>query len=330
MSTIMKDKSRRDTMLLRAPVKRTIHLLKWCGTLLSASLLAANVASSAAGQGEVFSSPEDGAAALIAAWQTGSTAQLLDIFGPRAKDLISSGDPVADRRARRMLAASYADAHRLEAIGPHEVVLVLGKAQWPYPIPLVGHGTTWRFDVNDGAEQIIDRRIGRNELKAIAICRAYVEAQYEFAARSRRLSGHPEYAQKVASTPSEHDGLYWPATQSDGESPFGPLVAAAEAQGYPAPNAETLSPFHGYFFRILTHQSANAPGGARDYVVSGHMTGGFALIAFPAKYGDSGVMTFIVNQTGIVYEKNLGPGTEELVRRITAYDPDRNWKISGF
>lgn len=301
--------------------------------VLTVSLLAiAAAASGRAAQsgGETFASPEQAAEALAAAWHGGRAGDLLEIFGPEGRRLVASGDPVAERNARRSFAASYDQRHRIERGGGGEAILVIGDDDWPYPIPIVRQGSGWRFDVKAGAEQILDRRIGRDELNAIAVARAYVEAQRDYAAKDPQHSGLHEYAQQVASTEGKHNGLYWPAAPGGEESPLGPLVAAAEAKGYPAPppTAGGRTALDGYYFRILTGQGPQAPGGARSYLVDGRMTGGFALIAFPARWGDSGVMTFVVNQTGIVFEKNLGPQTTSIARRVTAYNPDRRWRIA--
>ena len=280
--------------------------------------------------GKTFASPERAAEALAAAWHTGRTSELLEIFGPAGQKLVRSGDPVAERDARQHFAASYDQRHRIERDGGGEAILVIGNEDWPYPIPIVKQGSAWRFDVTAGAEQVLDRRIGRNELHAIQVARAYVEAQRDYAAKDRMGDGQHEYAQQVASTDGKHDGLYWPVAAGAEESPLGPLVATAETKGYAAPPASAggRSPLEGYYFRILTAQGPHAPGGAKSYVVNGHMTAGFALIAYPAKWGDSGVMTFVVSQNGIVFQKNLGPQTEGHARQITAYDPDRTWKIA--
>jgi hypothetical protein len=285
------------------------------------------VGAAAAAQ-RTFSSPEQAAEALAAAWRSGGENQLLAIFGPAADKLVNSGDPIAEKDARERLASSYDEAHRLEAEGAQQTVIVLGHDEWPYPIPLVKQGASWRFDVKAGLEQIIDRRIGRNELNAIEVCRAYVEAQREYAAKDPLHDGLHEYAQRVASSEGKRDGLYWRASEGGEESPLGPLIVAAEAQGYRAASAEGRAPFHGYFYRILTRQGQSAPGGAKDYLVKGRLTGGFALVAFPATFGDSGVMTFIVSQDGIVFEKNLGPNTAALARRIAEYDPDTTWRVA--
>ena len=274
---------------------------------------------------QTFASPEQAVTALAAAWHSGDTGELLAIFGPTGEKLISSNDPVAEKSARDRLAAAYDEAHRIEADGADKAVLILGKDEWPYPIPLEKQGADWRFDVDAGVEQILDRRIGHNEMNAIEVCRAYVEAQRDYAAEDPLGSGLHEYAQKVASTNGKRDGLYWQAAAGADESPLGSLVAAAETRGYGVASAEGRAPFEGYYYRILTKQGKNAPGGAKNYIVKGHMTGGFALVAFPAEYGNSGVMTFIVNQDGIVFQKNLGPATIARARRMTSYDPDRSW-----
>ena len=257
----------------------------------------------------------------------GRTADLLRIFGTAGENLVVSGDRVAEKLARDRFAASYAQKHVIEVDGGGRAVLVIGADDWPYPVPLVERGGQWRFDAKAGAEQVLDRRVGRNELDAIQTCRAYVEAQRDFGARSQ-AGGHREYAQKVDSMPGAHDGLYWPATAPEPESPLGPRVAAAEVKGYGAASRQGLAPFEGYYFRILTAQGAHASGGAKSYLAAGHLTGGFALIAYPAKYGDSGVMTFIVNQAGIVFQKNLGADTLSRAKAITAFDPDRTWRIA--
>jgi hypothetical protein len=310
--------------------------LRWAtrsAVVLSISLSSFGGASSglaAQRSAETFASPEQATQALAAAWRGGRAGDLLKIFGPAGQVLVRSGDPIAEANARRRFAAFYDQRHRIDRGGGGEAILVIGNEDWPYPIPIVPQGSGWRFDVKAGAEQILNRRIGRNELNAIAVARAYVEAQRDYAAKDPLHSGVHEYAQQLASTHGRWNGLYWPASAGAGESPLGPLVATAEAKGYPAPppTAGARTPLEGYYFRILAAQGPQAPGGARSYLVGGHMTGGFALIAFPSRWGDSGVMTFVVNQTGIVFEKNLGPDTTGAARRITAYNPDRSWKIA--
>jgi len=295
--------------------------------LLWASLACTGGAAQAASSGAApmqFDTPEQAATALAEAWQRDSQAALLSIFGPHGWALISSGDPQAEHEATAKLAAAYTEEHHFDLQGSQRVVIVLGAEAWPYPIPLVRRGTQWHFDVEEGAQQIIDRRVGRNELHAIAVCNAFVAAQRDYVGRDFNRTQH-EYAARVASHPGRHDGLYWKVAEGATESPLGPLVAAAEAEHYGVASAEGNAPFEGYYYRILTRQGPHAPGGARDYEVNGHLTGGFALLAFPAKYRDSGVKTFIVNQDGIVFEKDLGPLTRELARQIMQYDPDTSW-----
>jgi len=276
-------------------------------------------------QQETFSAPEQAVDALIRADRGGNTAELLKILGPESEKLISSGDPVADKAGRNRFAAAYDASHKLENQGADKVSLIVGKEDWPYPIPLVRKGSLWRFDTKAGENEILTRRIGRNELKVIQVCRAYVEAQREYAAKDRLGSGHLEYAQHLLSTSGNHNGLYWPVGAGEEQSALGPLMAKARAAGYFAKDNES-APFYGYYYKILTRQGPNAPGGAKDYVVDSHMTGGFAMLAFPAKYGDSGIMTFIVNQNGIVYQKDLGPETASIANNITQFDPDTTWK----
>jgi len=291
--------------------------------LLSAMAPAAVRAAEPAPQ--TFASPADAAAALAEAAGHGDAAELLKIFGAEGAKLISSGDPVADDNARQRLAAEYAVSHKIEYAGADKAVLSIGKDDFPLPIPLVKAGIAWHFDTAAGEQEVLDRRIGRNELNTIEVCHAYVEAQREYAAKNPLGKGSGEYAQTFRSTPGKHNGLYWESENAADESPLGPLVASARSEGY-SPNADgTPTPYHGYYFKILTRQGSNASGGAKDYVANSHMTGGFAMIAFPAKYDDSGVMTFMVDQTGVVFEKNLGPGTEAIARRIVTYDPDQSW-----
>lgn len=273
-----------------------------------------------------FASPEAAVDALVAATEADKTADLLNILGPSGRKLIHSGDRIADKAGRDQFVAAYQQKHAIETPSASTAILVVSTDEWPFPIPLVKHGAAWRFDTKAGAEEILNRRIGRNELNAIEVCGAIVDAEHEYASKDRTGSGYLEYAQKFVSSPGEHDGLYWPPTAGE-ESPIGPLVASARAEGYGPKGAhEKRSPYHGYYYRILKKQGKDARGGAYDYVVKGHMIGGFALVAFPAKYGDSGVMTFIVNQDGVVYEKALGPRTEAIARAMTTFNPDPSWK----
>lgn len=314
---------------MRTPDPSALHISpRLRGAVLALSFALASSPLSwagAAAQARAYSSPEQAADALAAAWRHGARREILAALGPDAARLIDSGDPVADREAWGRLTAAYDAAHRLETEGADKAVIVLGKEAWPYPIPLVRQGQGWRFDVKAGAQQIIDRRIGRDELNAIEVCHAYVEAQREYAARDPIGDGVHDYARRVASVRGKRDGLYWPAAAGEAESPLGPLAAAAEAEGFGVASAEGRAPFHGYFYRVLTRQGKNAPGGAKDYLVKGRMTGGFALVAFPAVYGDSGVMTFIVDRDGVVFQKNLGPNSGAIARAMSEYDPDGTW-----
>jgi hypothetical protein len=280
------------------------------------------LAPATAGAQQRFASPEAAVRALgEAARHRDATARMVAVLGPEAEEIVSSGDPVADAAALERFTTALAQKSRIErAEDGTMAVLHVGRDDWPLPIPLVRDGDQWRFDTAAGKEELLNRRIGRNELVAISVSRAYVDAQKQFAAR------FGAYAEKLRSTPGQKDGLYWEASGGD-ESPLGPLIATATAEGYAhADPGAAPSPYHGYFFRPLTAQGPNAPGGASSYVRDGKMTGGFALIAWPAEHGSSGIMTFIVNEQGVVFQKDLGAGTSEAVKGITAYDPDESWE----
>jgi len=283
-------------------------------------------AAAAAARQAHFSSAEQAVEALLAAVRGDRLDTLARILGPHGAKLIRSGDPVADREAREHFVAAYEQAHRLEQHGPSRAVLYVGREDWPLPIPLVSADGAWRFDTQAGEQEILDRRIGRNELHVIQTCRAYVDAQREYARLQAAAGAQAEYAQHFLSHPGQHDGLYWPVNAGEAESPLGPLVAQARAEGYATePRAGKPRPYYGYYYRILRRQGTHAPGGARDYLIGGRMIGGFALLAYPARYGDSGVMTFIVDQDGIVFQKNLGPRTAAIARAVEQYDPDSSW-----
>jgi hypothetical protein len=278
---------------------------------------------------KTFATPQAAVDALIEANRGNYIAKLFAILGPDGAKLIHSGDSVADRRGRKLFVAAYDEEHKLERDGDHKAILIVGKDDWPLPIPLVREHARWHFDTKAGANEILNRRIGRNELSVIEVCRAYVEAQREYAAKKLGTGDTTEYAQHFMSKTGQRDGLYWPVKASEEESPLGPLIARARAAGYrPGTPHPRPRPYYGYYFHILAQQGPNAPGGAKDYIVDSRMTGGFALIAYPATYGDSGVMTFIVNQDGIVYQKNLGPDTKRIAAAITQYDPDASWQVS--
>jgi hypothetical protein len=293
------------------------------------AISASSAMAAAAMQQKTFATPAAAVDALIAANRANKMRELLALLGPEGAKLIHSGDPVADKGGRERFLAAYDEAHKLELDGQDKAILIVGKEEWPLPIPLVRQEAGWRFDTTAAVEEILNRRIGRNELSVIEVCRAYVVAQREYAAKRLKAGGTSEYAQHFMSTDGQHNGLYWPVKPGEDESPLGPLIARARAAGYSpgTPHAKPR-PYYGYYFRILTQQGKNAPDGARNYVVNGHTTGGFALIAYPASYGDSGVMTFVVNQDGIVYQKNLGPATTRIAQQITQYDPDPSWQVS--
>ena len=274
-----------------------------------------------------FQSPEEATKALYDAVKAGDTKELLLIFGPAGKEIISSGDEVADKTARERFIKAYETMNKLEKETDNKVTLIVGAHDWPYPVPIVKKGETWIFDTMAGKEELLNRRIGRNELNTIQTCLAIVDAQREYALKDRDGNGLLEYAQKFMSTKGKKDGLYWEAKEGEQQSPLGDLVAKAVSEGYtPGKTGRGPQPYHGYYFRILKAQGKNAPGGAYDYVVKGSMIGGFALVAYPAEYGASGVMTFVVNHDGVVYEKDLGKDTARIGSTMTKYDPDQTWK----
>jgi hypothetical protein len=315
--------------MLRHAANRVLIALRLGAAAMGLIAFAAVSPLAAAATQKTFATPEAAVDALIAANRGNHIGKLLDILGPQSAELIHSGDPIADRRARERFVAAYDKAHKLERDSDNKAILIVGEDEWPLPIPLIRTRARWRFDTKAGAEEILNRRIGRNELTVIEVCRAYVAAQREYAVKNLGPGGSAEYTQHFMSTIGERDGLYWPVKAGEEESPLGPLIARARAAGY-RPGTPHLKPrpYYGYYFRILTQQGQNAPGGARNYIVNDHMTGGFALIAYPATYADSGIVTFIVNQDGIVFQKNLGPDTASIARQITQYDPDATWQAS--
>lgn len=263
--------------------------------------------------------------ALVAALRTGDQKALVEILGEAGRPLVYSGDPVSDRANIARFLTEYDQRHQLQA-GGGKVVLHVGSDDYPLPIPLVPDGPSWRWDTEAGKEEVLDRRVGRNELATMQVCLAYVDAQREYYSRDRDSNRILEYAQRFGSTPGKRDGLYWPTKSGEPPSPFGDLVVQARGEGYRATKGGGRTPYHGYLYRILLAQGPQATGGAYDYVVGGHMIGGFALVAFPAQYGVSGVMTFIVNHDGVVYEKDLGAKTAQLAEAMKRFDPDTTWR----
>jgi len=276
---------------------------------------------------EKFKSPEDAFKALVEAARNNDTGELLAIFGPEGKDIISSGDEVADRRARERFVKTAGDSVKFSKLDDKTVLPVIGKDECSFPIPIVKSGQEWVFSTDEGKQEILNRRIGRNELNTIQVALAYVDAQREYAAKDRNGDGVLQYAQHFVSHKGKKDGLYWEAAPGEGRSPLGPLFARATEEGYTVgKKGEKHKPYYGYYFKILKGQGSNAPGGELEYVTNGKMISGFGLVAYPAQYGVSGIMTFTVNQEGIVYETNLGPKTKEIAKAMKKYDPDKTWK----
>lgn len=307
--------------------KRTVKrwlILVVCMIAIAMIFLEAVSASQATGRTQKsFSSPEEAVNSLAAAVRANDEKEMFAILGPGSKELISSGDEVADRIGREKFLNSYDQMNTLQQESPNKMTLVIGTNNWPMPIPIVKKGTRWVFDIREGKQEILNRRIGRNELRVMDVLHAYVDAQHEYATRDCLGGGKVEFAQRLISTEGKRDGLYWEAKEGEEESPLGPLIAQAAKEGYA--NAD-LWPFHGYYFKILKGQGKHADGGAYNYVVKGRMLLGFALVAFPAEYGNSGVMTFIVNQEGTIYQKNLGKDTKRIAEALKIFNPDKTWK----
>lgn len=294
-------------------------------SIVAAPLLLAAVGFAAERSAQTtFTSPEAAMAGLVAALSSGNTKAIVTILGPGSERLVSSGDPVSDKSSREKFLAAYAEASKEVKRDNGDVLFALGADEWPFPIPVVNANGRWHFDAKAGAQEIIDRRVGANELNTIDVCRAYVDAQREYASEDRNGDGYLEYAQQFMSDPGKRNGLYWPTRAGEEESPMGPLMVLAQAKGYMSEGSKP-APYYGYYYRILKGQGAHADGGAIDYVVRGHMIGGFALVAYPASYGSSGIMTFIVNYKGDVYQKNLGSKTSETAQKMTLFDPDPSW-----
>ena len=300
-------------------------LAVWCiCVLIAAPILSTRGSAQAARQ---FASPEDAVKTFIGAVKAGNIADLVAILGAEGKELIESSDPATARQNRRVFTVAVGEHWHLEDAAPNRKTLVIGNEGWPFPVPLVKEESGWRFDAAAGSEEIIARRIGRNELAAIATVRAYVTAQRRYAEQPHDGNPAGAHASKFASDPGKENGLYWPATAGQKRSPLGDLVAQAAAEGPAgARDRSQPSPFHGYYFKILTGQGPAARGGQKQYVVKGLMSGGFALVAWPARYDETGVMTFVVNQDGIVHEKDLGPETDAAARKMSVYDPDQSWR----
>ncbi len=269
---------------------------------------------------KTFPSASAAAHALVAALKDDNQSTLLAILGPDSKEILSSGDPVEDKENRENFVQKYQQMHRLVVEPDGKTTLYIGAENWPTPIPLEHKGDQWYFDTPAGKQEILYRRVGRNELAVIQVCRELVDAEKKYYSQPHDGSSGDQYAQKLYSDPGKHNGLYWEASSTQDESPIGPLVAAASAQGY----RENPDPFQGYYFRILTGEKGS--NGSQSFIVDGKMTRGFAFLAYPAEYRSSGVMTFMVDQDGVVYEKDLGRRTGEIAKNLTVYDRDKTWR----
>jgi hypothetical protein len=291
-------------------------------SLAAASLIVASASIAVAQQ--TYKTPEAAVDAFVAAARSGDQKAALTVLGRDGEDIISSGDKVSDDAVRQRFAASYDAKHQIATEGDGKAILVIGDNDYPFPIPLVRKDGQWSFDTQAGRREILYRRIGHNEIETIQTCLAYVDAQDEYAEKDRTGVGIGVYAERFVSEPGKKNGLYWPTAQGEEESPLGELFAAASRQGYRA--GEGRAPYHGYYYKILTRQGPAAAGGTADYVVHGKMIGGFALVAYPAEYRNSGVMTFLVNHNGTVFQKDLGSKTAELAETMTSFNPDPTWK----
>jgi hypothetical protein len=274
-----------------------------------------------------FSSPQAATQSLVEALRKDDQARLKRDLGPGANDILASGDKVADRADVERFLSLYETGHRFQTSPDGVTTLLVGEDDWPFPVPIVKSEGKYVFDTETGKDEVLNRRIGRNELAAQQVCLAVADAQRDYVRLNPTGSDLPEYARKVVSDPGTRNGLYWPTADGEPESPLGPLAASATAQGYGGPNGqkEGPRPYHGYHYRLLTSQGEHAEGGAMEYDVNGHLIGGFGVVAYPAQYGNSGIMTFITNHDGVVYQRDLGPDTKEIAGRMTAFDPGPGW-----
>jgi hypothetical protein len=297
----------------------------WLGllaSLVTATFLFAKVPFAVAQ--ETYKTAEDAAAALFAAAQSGDKQDALKVFGPHGEGIISSGDAVNDANQRNKFVEAYDAKHQIETKDDNDATLIIGEKDWPFPVPLVKKDNGWRFDTEAGLKEILFRRIGHNELDTIQSVLAYVDAQNDYAQITSASTGSATYAQRIISEPGKKDGLYWPTQPGEEPSPLGDLIASATSQGYKIGGGRM--PYHGYYYKILTRQGPGAHSGAYDYIVGGNMIGGFALVAYPAAYRNSGVMTFLVNHDGTVFEKDLGAHTDKIAEEMTSFNPDSTWK----
>ena len=280
-------------------------------------------------QTRTYATPEDAAKALADALRAKKESEIVAIVGPSSKSWLLSGDPVADENDWEDFVAAYDEQNKLDKASDGRAVLTVGKDDWAFPAPIVKGAKGWSFDASAGREEFLNRRVGRNELDAMQTLLAIVDAQREYAARDPDGNGFPDYAKRLASTAGKKEGLDWPTKENETESPLGPLVAAAAREGYGKAGAPKPAPYHGYYYRLLTSQGNDAPGNAYDYLVGDKLLGGFGVVAFPATYGVSGVMTFIVSHDGVVYEKDLGGKTQTVAGSMRQFNPDSTWKRSS-
>jgi DUF2950 family protein len=333
-----------DQQMIHLKIRFVFSALLTGALFLSAGLLAIAPSAHAQSQSQsTFSSADDALQALVSATKAKDRDAFAKIFGPDYDQLLS-GDNVEDAKDRDEFAVAVGESAQLQKIDDSKYTITVGKDNWPTPIPLVQKHGKWFFDTKAGLDEVINRRVGEDELSAIATCRAYAVAQWEYYTEGDwDHDGVAEYAQSLISTPGAHNGLYWETSEDDKPSPLGKLIAAAQAEGYGPKESETgaagkggpnkeapkidHAPYHGYYFKILTRQGPHAPGGKYGYIINGNMIAGYALVAYPDKWGNSGVMTFIINQQGRVYQKNLGPNTAKLASAMTEYDPDPTWKL---
>ncbi len=325
---------RNETMFIdKAGPQNRLHLPNSLAAIITCLFIFTAFSTFAFAEGaeqKTFKSPRQAFSAVVKAARENDTIELLAIFGPEGREIISSGDAVADERGRERFVRAASESTTFSKLDDKTVLAVIGKDRWSFPVPIVKSGKKWFFSTKEGKEEIINRRIGRNELNTIQVCLEYVKAQRDYAAKDRSGDGVLQFAQHFLSSQGREDGLYWETAAGEEMSPLGPLIARASEEGYPVRTKDKKPiPYHGYYFKILKGQGSSAPGGETDYIVGGKMTKGFALVAYPAIYGVSGIMTFTVNQAGTVYEKNLGPNTDAIAKTITRYDPGRTWAKVG-
>ena len=307
------------------PIEKIYNTIRIFALILVCSIVLAAQGMAAVAQ-KIFASPEEAVSALIDALTKDDQKALQSILGTDGASLLSSGDPVADKQGRGKFLEMIVEKHAIEADGQTKAILVVGRDDWPFPIPVVNKGKGWYFDTGEGKEEILNRRIGKNELSTIQTMLAVVDAQREYAMKDLDGDGFLEYAEKFWSDAGKKNGLHWETKEGEEPSPLGELAAEAWAEGYKKRDPKDKPiPYHGYYYRMLMKQGKSATGGAYDYIVKGSMVGGFAVVAYPAEYDNSGIMTFIVNHDGVVYQKDLGKNTEGIAKDMKIFDPDKTW-----